>query len=172
MSWELREKHASDYDPYPTQDDVLTVTLWITCPLFAIFLSLLVFGLYKYRPKNFDKAMLLILGICTLCLGIKAVFILYYNLKQKDYSEDYIQLQNMIGLLNMVIDITLWMMLFSFVFEMNQVAVVLKNERKDNLTRREEQGKRIRLWFMISVFIFRMIFQIVDVIMMYVSNEV
>jgi hypothetical protein len=36
----------------------------------------------------------------------------------------------------MIVDFTLWMMLFSFVFEMNTVADVLKSVRADDLVRR------------------------------------
>lgn len=72
--------------------------------------------------------MLLILGICTLCLGTKALFILCYNLIQiptdLDMQKD---IQNVIAIFNMIVDIVLWTMIFSFVFEMNQVADVIKS---------------------------------------------
>ena len=106
----------NDFDPYPVLDDILSVTIWIAMPLFLIFLVLLLLALFKYRPKNFDNAMLFILSICTLCLGTKAIFILYYNLKDKYFSDDYVYFQNMINIFNMIVDFTLWMMLFVFLF--------------------------------------------------------
>jgi|LauGreDrversion4_2_1035121.scaffolds.fasta_scaffold831390_2 hypothetical protein len=94
-------------------------------PLFVIFLVLLIFALCKYKPKNFDRSMLFVLTVCTVCLGSKAIFILYYTLKDKNFTDDYVYFQDFINIVNMCVDVSLWMMLFSFVYEMNTVADVL-----------------------------------------------
>jgi hypothetical protein len=96
----------------------------------------LIFGVVRYRPSNFDRSMLFMLAICTMVLGTKAVVILYYNLHPKKYSDDLTFFQTTVNILNMIVDFTLWMMLFSFVFEMNTVADVLKSVTADDLARR------------------------------------
>ena len=63
--------------------------------------------------------MLFMLAICTMVLGTKAVAILYYNLNPKHFSDDLTFFQTTVNILNIIVDFTLWMMLFSFVFEMN-----------------------------------------------------
>lgn len=104
-------------------------------------------------------------------LGTKAVVILYYNLHPKKFSDDFTFFQTTVNILNIIVDFTLWMMLFSFVFEMNTVADVLKSQSADDLGRREKLSRRIRMGFMTSVFLFRLVFQSVDVAEMLMSHE-
>jgi hypothetical protein len=131
----------------------------------------LIFGVARYKPSNFDRSMLFVLAVCTLCLGTKAVVILYYNLHPKKYSDDFNFFQTTVNILNMIVDFILWMMLFTFVFEMNSVADVFKSIRADDLIRRKRLSRRIRMGFMASVFVFRLVFQGVDVAEMLMSHE-
>ena len=147
------------------------MTIWLAAPLFLVFLVALIFGLVRYRPSNFDRSMLFMLAICTMVLGTKAVVILYYNLHPKKFSNEVTFFQTTVNILNMIVDFTLWMMLFSFVFEMNTVADVFKSQSSDDLGRRETLSRRIRMGFMTSVFLFRLVFHSVDVAEMVMSAE-
>jgi len=68
-------------EEYPNEDQVFNVTVWITTPLFVAFAVILTSALKKYKIKNFDPASVVLLFAFLLCMGIKAIFILYYTLK-------------------------------------------------------------------------------------------
>jgi len=152
---------------YPTEDQVYNVTVWITTPLFVGFAVLLISALKKYKIKNFDPASVVLLFAFLLCMGIKAIFILYYTIKQSLSKQDYGHFRTVINIMNIFVDISVWCMLFLIVFEMQKVEHMIRKKREKENYREPKPSVKVREWgFIALVLVFRMMFHTFDILKM------
>ena len=101
---------------------VIGPSQYIVAPCLLVFLILEIYSLSVYKPKNYDRSALSILGAYTICMATKAASILIYN--RTDSSPHF---KITVDMINMATDIIIWAMLFFFVFEMRSVSDLINS---------------------------------------------
>lgn len=96
-----------------------TLSQWMISILLAILIGLESFTLTKVKFKNVDKAALIIIGAYNLCMATKMISLIVYGDVEGQKSKSG---KNVVDILNMATDITIWFMLYYFIFQMRAVA--------------------------------------------------
>ena len=133
--------------------------------LSGVFLAVLLIGeiwaLKKVRLTYYDRQSLIIMVACTLCLASKLVC--------SNILEDGV-FKNTMNTVNMVSDMTLWFMIYFFIFEMKTMSDLFCSATPKQYRRSLAKTNKAGMWFLIVSTTFSALFHVIVLIKFFAED--
>lgn len=134
-------------DPQKVIDKLLFFSQWIY--LVFVFLIIIFAGyiLKRVSLSSFDKSAIFIVSAYFCCLLTKCTSLLIYN---SNDNSDSIYSRNIINCMNMATDMTVWALIYFFIFEIRAVVDLLESHTPTIYGQRKAKTKKMLVSFLCS----------------------